>query len=155
MPAIHEVFPYLIVSDAAAAIEFYRTVFGAEETFRLPDPDGRRIGHAELTLGPVTIMLADEYPELGIRSPLAFGGSGLRLHLHVDDVDSLAQHAVLAGASMLMEPTDQSHGERQCRLRDPFGHEWLLGHQIGRTLPDERPAGRSAEAAAPAGPPAA
>jgi PhnB protein len=132
MTTIDQVFPYLIVRDAAAAIEFYRTVFGAKETLRVPDPDKRRIGHAELTLGPMTIMLADEYPELGIRSPLAFGGSGLRLHLHVDDVDALAQDAVRAGAAMLMEPADQDHGERQCRLRDPFGHEWLLGQQLGR-----------------------
>lgn len=133
MPAIHEVYPYLIVRGAAAAIEFYRTVFGAEVTMRLPDPDGRRIGHAELTLGPMTIMLADEYPEHGIRGPLAFGGTGLRLHLHVDDVDRLAERAVGAGATMLMAPADQEHGERQCRLRDPFGHEWLLGQEIGKS----------------------
>jgi PhnB protein len=133
MPTIDQVFPYLIVGDAAAAIEFYRKVFGAKETLRVPDPDQRRIGHAELTLGPMTIMLADEYPELGIRSPAAFGGSGLRMHLHVDDVDALAQDAVRAGATMLMEPADQGHGERQCRLRDPFGHEWLLGQEIGKT----------------------
>jgi PhnB protein len=130
MPAIREVFPYLIVHDAAGAIEFYRQVFGAEERLRMPDPDKGRIGHAELTLGPATIMLADEYPELGIRSPTAFGGTGLRMHLHVDDVDALAADAVRSGATMVRAPADYDHGERQCRIRDPFGHEWLLGHEL-------------------------
>jgi uncharacterized glyoxalase superfamily protein PhnB len=130
MSAIREVFPYLIVHDAPAAIEFYRQAFGAEERLRMPDPDKGRIGHAELTLGPATIMLADEYPELGIRSPRAFGGTGLRMHLHVQDVDALAASAVRAGAAVVSEPQDYDHGERQCRIRDPFGHEWLLGQDI-------------------------
>src|SRR5918992_4614481 len=130
MPAIHEVYPYLIVRGAEAAIGFYRDVFGAEEIVRMADPDGRRIGHAELRLGPITVMLADEYPELGILSPAAFGGTGLTLHLHVDDVDALAARALRAGATMVRGPADQDHGERQCRVRDPFGHEWLLGQDI-------------------------
>src|SRR5688572_23973660 len=121
---IHEVFPYLCVRGAAAAIDFYIRAFGAEELFRLSEHGGR-IGHAQLKLGPVTLMLADEYPEFGIQSPLAFGGTGTTIHLHVDNVDALAKQAVEAGATVLLEPTDQAHGERQCRLRDPFGHEWL------------------------------
>jgi PhnB protein len=137
MPAIHEVYPYLIVRGAEAAIGFYRDVFGAEEIVRMADPDGRRIGHAELRLGPVTIMLADEYPELNILSPAAFGGTGVTLHLHVDDVDSLAERAIRAGATMVREPADYEHGERQCRVRDPFGHEWLLGHAIGKAAVTE------------------
>lgn len=132
MSAIREVYPYLIVHDAPAAIEFYRRVFGTEERLRMPDPETGRIGHAELALGPATIMLADEYPELGIRSPTAFGGTGLRIHLHVSDVDGLAQRAVGAGATLVSEPRDYEHGERQCRIRDPFGHEWLLGQDISR-----------------------
>ncbi|MBA2563842.1 MAG: VOC family protein [Gemmatimonadetes bacterium] len=128
LPVIREVYPYLHVRGAAAAIDFYKRVFGAEELFRLSEPDGR-IGHAELKLGPVTLMIVDEYPDYGIRSPLAFGGTGSTLHLHVDDVDVLARRAVQAGATMVMEPADQGHGERQCRVRDPFGHEWLLGHE--------------------------
>ena len=135
MSVIHEVFPYLIVHDASAAIAFYRHVFGAEERMRVPDPEKGRIGHAELILGPAVIMLADEYPELGIRGPTAFGGSGLRMHLHVDDVDGLAARAVAAGATMMSEPKDYDHGERQCRLRDPFGHEWLLGQPSATSSP--------------------
>ena len=128
MTVIQEAFPYLIVRGAASAIEWYRRVFGAEETLRVPDNE--RVGHAELKFGPTTVMIADEYPELGIRSPAAFGGTGFRMHLHVDNVDVLAERAVGAGATMVMEVTDQDHGERQCRIRDPFGHEWLLGHQV-------------------------
>jgi PhnB protein len=133
MSMIREVYPYLSVRGAAAAIEFYQKVFEAQEIFRMNDPANGRIGHAELKLGPLTIMLADEYPELGILSPLAFGGSGLTIHLHVENVDVLAQRALQAGATMVREPADYSHGERQCRVRDPFGHEWLLGHEIGKT----------------------
>lgn len=128
-PVIHEAFPYLCARDAARAIEFYTRAFGAVEKLRLPDEQGR-VGHAELALGPITLMLADEHPEHGILSPLAFGGTGMRIHLHVDDVDALARRASDAGATILMAPADQTHGERQCRLRDPFGHEWLLGQQI-------------------------
>src|SRR5690606_5126542 len=128
-PLIREAFPYLCVRGAARAIEFYTRVFGAVEKLRLTDRQGR-VGHAELELGPVTLMLADEHPEYGILSPLAFGGTGARIHLHVDDVDVLARRAWDAGATILMAPADQVHGERQCRLRDPFGHEWLLGHPV-------------------------
>jgi PhnB protein len=128
-PRIHELFLYLCVADAPAAIDFYMRVFGAEQTLRLQEPGGR-VGHAELRIGPATVMLCDEHPELGIRSPRAFGGTGAAVHLHVDDVDRLARRAVEAGAEMVREPTDYAHGERQCRIRDPFGHEWLLGHSL-------------------------
>ena len=128
-PVIREVFPYLCVRDAAAAIEFYTTVFGAEELLRLTDASGR-IAHAELRFGPVVVMVVDEHPEYGIQSPLAFGGTGLTLHLHVDNVDTLTARARSAGATVLREPEDYGHGERQSRVRDPFGHEWLLGHEL-------------------------
>src|SRR5688572_30802357 len=85
---IREVFPYLCVRGGDAAIDFYTRVFGAKETFRIAGPGGR-IGHAQMKFGPVTLMLADEHPENGIQSPLAFGGTGTRIHLHVDNVDAL------------------------------------------------------------------
>jgi PhnB protein len=135
-PVIHEVFPYLCVRGGAAAMDFYIQVFGAEELMRLTYRDGR-IAHAELKLGPATLMLVDEHPEHSIRSPLAFGGTGTRIHLHVDDVDALTARAAEAGATVLMAPTDQGHGERQARVRDPFGHEWLLGHQIESVSSEE------------------
>jgi PhnB protein len=121
-----EVYPYLIVRDGARAIEFYREVFGAVELARIADGD--RVGHAELRLGPAVLMLADEYPELGIVGPQTVGGTGTRIHLHVDDVDTLTARAAVAGATILRGPADEGHGERQSRLRDPFGHEWLLGN---------------------------
>lgn len=124
-PRIREVYPYLIVRDGARAIEFYRDVFGAVELARIDDGD--RVGHAELRIGPAVVMLADEYPELGIVGPQTVGGTGTRIHLHVDDVDTLTARAAAAGATILRGPADEGHGERQSRLRDPFGHEWLLG----------------------------
>jgi PhnB protein len=135
-PSIREVYPYLCVRGGAAAIDFYIRVFGAQELMRLSYPDGR-IAHAELKLGPATLMLVDEHPEYGIRSPLAFGGTGMTIHLHVDDVDALTARALEAGATVLRPPTDEGHGERQARLRDPFGHEWLLGHQIEAVSSEE------------------
>jgi uncharacterized glyoxalase superfamily protein PhnB len=135
-PVIHEVYPYLCVKGAVAAIDFYTRVFGAQELMRLTYPDGR-IAHAELKLGPATLMLVDEHPEYGIQSPLAFGGTGTTIHLHVDDVDALTARALEAGATLLRAPTDEGHGERQARLQDPFGHEWLLGHQIEAVSSEE------------------
>jgi uncharacterized glyoxalase superfamily protein PhnB len=135
VPSIREVYPYLCVRGGAAAIDFYVRVFGAEELMRLTYPDGR-IAHAELKLGPVTLMLSDEHPEYNLLSPLAYGGTGIGIHLHVDDVDALTARALGAGATVLRPPTDEGHGERQAKIRDPFGHEWLLGHQL-EALSDE------------------
>ncbi len=128
MTEIFEAFPYLIVKNAAGAIEFYKKVFGAKELTTYTEPGGR-IAHAELKFGPLIIMLADEFPENDIHGP-SDGKSGSRIHLHINNVDELAGIAAKKGAIIKMEPTDQSHGERQCRILDPFGHEWLLGHQI-------------------------
>lgn len=133
---ILEVFPMLCVRGAADAIEFYRTVFGAEELMRLDEPSGR-VAHAELRLGPMVLMLADEFPDHHFLSPATIGGTATMLHLHVRDVDALAERAVKAGARLLLPPTDQGHGERQCTLRDPFGHQWLLGQEIVAMSPEE------------------
>lgn len=134
---IHEVFAYLCVRDSAAAIDFYSRAFGASELFRLTEPSGR-IGHAELQLGDGgVLMLNDEFPEYGIRAPQPGDNQPVRIHLHVDDADAMARQAVAAGATLLSEPADQFYGERSCRLRDPFGHEWLLGHSIEEVTPEE------------------
>lgn len=133
---IHEVFIYLCVAEPEAAINFYAEVFGAEELFRLTGPE-EDIVHAEIKVGPAVILIAGEYPDHNIRSPEYYGGTGIRIHLHVDDVDRLAEHAQKAGAEILMEPSDQPHGERQCRIRDPFGHEWLLGNGVENVSPEE------------------
>ena len=129
MNGIHEVFPYLRVHDAKAAIEFYERAFGAKELFRLQEPSGR-IGHAEIKIGPATVMLADEFPEHDIRGPRSLGGTTFSIHLHVDDVDAAFERAVKAGATVVRPLQNQFYGERSASLRDPFGHEWLLGSQV-------------------------
>ena len=136
MSQIHEVFPYLMVRDANAAIAFYEKAFGATELFRLVEPSGR-IGHAELQLGPAVLMVCDEFPEYGMVGPQREQFTGCTIHLHVANADAMGERAVAAGATMLMPPTDQFYGERSCRLRDPFGHAWLLGHSIEKVEPEE------------------
>jgi PhnB protein len=133
---IHELFAYLRVNQASKAIEFYKQVFGATEKFRLTEPSGR-IGHAELDFGGTTIMLSDEYPEYEIMGPTTFGGTSVSIHLHVDDADKLFQQAIQAGATVVREPNDHFYGERSGTFRDPFGHEWNIGHQIEELSPEE------------------
>src|SRR4030095_8574815 len=95
--AVHEVYAYLRVRDAAQALEFYKRAFGDEELVRLTEPSGR-IGHAEIKLGGTTLMLSDEYPEMGIVGPQAPGGPTLSSSLHVDNSDAWIERAVAAGA---------------------------------------------------------
>lgn len=133
---IEEVFAYLCVSDAQAAIDFYKRAFGVKEKFRLVEPSGR-IGHAELAFGAMTVMLSDEFPEYGIRSASAIGATPVSLHLHVDDADEMIAQAVRAGATLEREPKDEFYGERSGAIRDPFGHRWLIGHHIEDVSPDE------------------
>ena len=126
---IHAVYTYLRVHDTAAAIDFYSRAFGATEVFRLVEPNGR-VGHAEVKIGTVTVMISDEYPEYGIQGPRTLGGTSVGIHIHVDDVDALFAQAVAAGATPVRDLQDQFYGERSATVRDPFGHEWLLGAQI-------------------------
>lgn len=136
MVEVHELYPYLRVHSAAEAIEFYIRAFGAQELFRLAEPGGR-IGHAEIKLGPGTIMLADEKPQAGVRGPRSLGGTTCSIHLHVADVDAAFEQAVRAGATVVRTPQDQFYGERSATVQDPFGHEWLLGSHIETVTPDE------------------
>ena len=133
---IHELFAYLCVDNAARAIEFYTTALGAQEKFRLTEPSGR-IGHAELDFGGTTMMLSDEYPECGIKGPLALGGTAVTIHIHVDNADEVIRRAVEAGAKIEMEPKDAFYGERSGSIRDPFGHRWNIGHSIEEVSPEE------------------
>ena len=133
---IKELFPYLHVQGAAKAIEFYTRAFGATEKFRLTEPSGR-VGHAELDFGGMTLMLADEFPEYGIRSPHSIGGTSFTIHLHVENADEMIRRATAAGAELEMEPRDQFYGERSGCVRDPFGHRWNIGHHIEDVSTDE------------------
>jgi uncharacterized glyoxalase superfamily protein PhnB len=136
MPDIHALYAYLRVHDAARAIEFYKLAFDAEELFRLTEPSGR-IGHAELRIGPATLMLADESPEAGRRGPVPPARASSLIHLHVGDVDDAFAQAIRAGATVIRPLEDQFYGERSGTLRDPFGQEWLLGSHIETVTPDE------------------
>jgi len=133
---IEEVYPYLRVRGAADALAFYRRAFGAEELFRLTEPSGR-IGHAEIKIGPATIMLSEEYPEHGIRAPDSLGGTSISIHLHCADVDAVFNQSVQAGATVVRALQDQFYGERSGMVRDPFGHEWLLGGKIEDVTTEE------------------
>jgi PhnB protein len=117
--------PYLIVNDASRAIDFYKASFGATELVRLADPGGK-IMHAEILVGNSTLMLADEFPEMGYRSPTSFGGSSVSLLLYVEDVDVFFAKAIAGGATETQAVADQFDGDRRGTLTDPFGHVWLL-----------------------------
>ncbi len=134
--SIHQGYPYLRVSDGAAALAWYCAVFGARELFRLTDPENGRLGHAELEFGPnVVIMLSSAYPEMGIGAPS--GEPGQAVHLHVDDADALMAKALDAGATCLRPVRTQFYGERGGSFRDPWGHEWMVGHEVERVDPAE------------------
>ena len=134
--AVHELFPYLCVADAQAAVEFYIHSFEASEKFRLVEPSGR-IGHVELDLGGSTLMLCEEFPEVDIRRPEPGRGHSHTLHLHVDDADATVARAVAAGAQLAMAPRDHFYGERSGTVIDPFGHRWNIGHSIEALTPEE------------------
>lgn len=134
--AIHELFAYLHVNHAAAAIEFYKTVFGATEKFRLVEPGGR-IGHAELDFAGTTLMLSDEFPAYGTQGPQAGAPASVTLHLHVDNCDAVIAQALQAGATLEMPAQDQFYGERSGSFRDPFGHRWNVGHSLEALSPEE------------------
>jgi PhnB protein len=121
----HTATPYLIVKNAAAALEFYKQAFGAVELMRFVGPDGR-VGHAEIRIGDSPIMLADEFPEMGARGPELLGGSPVSLLLYVEDVDARYSQAIAAGAKAVRPVMDQFYGDRSGCLKDPFGHNWSL-----------------------------
>ncbi|MBI4169998.1 MAG: VOC family protein [Acidobacteria bacterium] len=120
----HTVTPYLVVRDAGKAIEFYKRAFGAEEVMRMPGPDGKGVGHAEVKIGDAYVYLADENPQWGCRSPQSLGGSPASLHLYVQDVDAAFKRAIAAGATEKMPVADMFWGDRYGKLADPFGFEW-------------------------------
>ena len=128
--------PYLIVSDATKAIAFYKSALGATELVRLADATGK-VMHAELRIGNSPIMLADEFPDMGYRSPESLGGSPVSILLYVADVDAQAARAILAGAKETMPVADQFDGDRRGTLTDPFGHVWLLATRKEDISPEE------------------
>jgi PhnB protein len=142
----HTATPYLIVSGAAKALEFYQRAFGARELFRFPDGD--RIGHAEIQIGDSRIMLADEHPDMGARSPRSIGGSPVSIMLYVEDVDAATSQAVAAGAKLQRPVEDKFYGDRSGSIEDPFGHLWHIATHKEDLTPEEL--GRRAAAASAA-----
>ena len=132
----HTATPYLIVSGAAEAIEFYKKAFGATELFRMAGPDGK-IGHAEIKIGNSPIMLADEFPEMGAKSAKTLGGSPMFLMLYVDNVDTLAAQAVAAGAKAIRPIQNQFYGDRSGTFEDPFGFWWTISTHVEDVPPEE------------------
>ncbi len=129
---IRFVTPYLVVDGGAEAIDWYREVFGAEEVSRMTGAAGR-VAHAELRIGPSSIYLGDEHPHLeDIFAPPRIGGTPVYLNLETDDVDGIFERAVIAGADAIRQPTDRALPLQTAKIRDPFGHIWLLTHSPAR-----------------------
>jgi uncharacterized glyoxalase superfamily protein PhnB len=142
----HSLAPHLVVSNAAAAIDFYRNAFGAFELFRMAAPDGQSVMYAELQIGDSRLMLSDEMPgNEHWRAPNSLGGTSVTVHLWTEDADSVYQRAVDAGAEASMPLMDAFWGDRYGKVIDPFGHEWAIATHIKDMLP-----GEIAEAAAKA-----
>lgn len=139
----HTLTPHMTVRDAARAIEFYKQAFGAKERGVMKGPDGK-VMHAELMIGDSIFMLADEFPEFGSMSPLSTGGSGMGLHIYVEDVDSAFDRAIGAGATIDMPVSDMFWGDRYGKLADPFGHKWSIATHKRDLSPAEMEEGMKA-----------
>ena len=128
---VRAVTPYLAVRNARAAIVFYEKAFGARQMLLIEEPDGR-IGHATLAIGPAEFYLADEHPEFeSVVGPETLGGTSVTIDLEVDDVDLAVDRAVAAGAKLIRPPDHPASGVQAGKVRDPFGHTWLITRIIG------------------------
>jgi PhnB protein len=116
--------PYLVVNDAAEALDFYKRAFGAKEIMRVERAG--KVGHAQIRIGNSRIMLSDEHPETGVRAPQPFGGSPMRIFLYVPNVDNFVGRAVAIGAKLQQPVDDKLYGDRSGALEDPFGHTWHI-----------------------------
>lgn len=141
--------PYIIVKGADAAIKFYEKAFGARENYRLTGPDGH-VGHADLSIGNGQLMLADESPSFGALSPPTIGGTAVKLHIYVEDVDAVVKRAEALGATVLRPVQDQFYGDRSGMIADPFGHQWFVGTRKETISPEEMSARYKAMMQAPA-----
>ena len=133
----HTATPYLVVRGGARAIDFYKKAFGAQERFRLSRGDSGGIAHAEIAIGDSHVMLADESPEAGSRSPESLGGSPASVFLYVEDVDDVFRKAVAAGAKPTLTPQNMFWGDRYAKVSDPFGHQWQIATHVEDVPPAE------------------
>jgi PhnB protein len=132
----HTVTPYLAVEDAAQAIEYYKKAFGAKERLRMEAPGGK-IGHAELEIGDSLVMLSDPFPQASTKPPKQLGGTSASVFLYVEDVDSVVQDAIDAGATVTMPIENQFWGDRFGSITDPFGHLWSIATHVEDVPPEE------------------
>ena len=132
----HTLTPYLAVEEASEAIEYYKRAFGAQETMRMPGPDGK-IAHAEIRIGDSLIMLSDPFPQSTVRPPGEVVQTTASIYMYVDDVDSVLTKAVDAGATVTMEVADQFWGDRFGSIQDPFGHTWSIATHVEDVPPAE------------------
>ena len=102
----------------------------------MTQPDGR-VGHAEIRIGDSPVMLADEFPEIGARSPQTIGGTAVSLMVYVPDVDAVVAQAVAAGAKLTRPVADQFYGDRIRGVANPFGHSWFIATHKEDVPPDE------------------
>lgn len=125
----HTVQAYLILKNCAAAIDFYKKVFGVTERMRMTRPDGR-IGHAEIQVGDSCIMMADEHPDMDAFSPEHYGGSPVSILIYVENCDATYRQAMAAGGKSVREPRDEAYGDRMSGILDPFGYKWWMATHI-------------------------
>lgn len=130
----HNVTAYLIVNNAAKAIDFYKAAFGAKEVMRMAKPDGK-VGHAEIRIGDSKIMLGDECPEMDVHSPETYGGSAVGIHLYMKNVDQIVEKAIGLGARLIRPAQDMFYGDRSAAVTDPFGHRWFVSTHIEDVTP--------------------
>jgi len=114
----------LVVKDARKALDFYQKAFGAEQGLHMAGPDGKGTMHAEMRIGNSTVMLTDENPQWGMKSPQTLGGSPASLHIYTENADAMFARAVNAGCEATMPIMDAFWGDRYGKVKDPFGHEW-------------------------------
>ncbi len=139
-----QVIPYLTVDGASAAIDFYVKVFGAKERMRMEAPGGK-IGHAEIEIGRGLVMLSDEFPDMGTKSPGTVGGTPVTVMAYVEDVDATFRRALDGGATEVRPVENQFYGDRSGLFEDPFGHLWYVATHV-EDVSEEEMAKRAAEA---------
>ena len=132
----HTTTPSLVVSNSKEAIEFYKKAFDAKEIYQMPAPDGK-IMHAMVQIGDSFVMMSDEFPQMGSKSPTSIGGTAVTLHLYVDDADKTFNQAVEAGAAVTMPIMDAFWGDRFGTISDPYGHSWAIATHQKDLSPEE------------------
>lgn len=132
----HTSTPSIVVSNSSEAIKFYKKAFDAKEIYQMPSPDGKTL-HAMIQIGDSFVMMSDEFPSMGARSPTTIGGTPVTLHLYVEDADKIFKQAVDAGAKVAMPIMDAFWGDRYGAIIDPFGHSWAVATHKKDMSPEE------------------